>query len=225
MTRSPDSLIPSAEEQSSVEKWDDKASNDRMGGEANARAATQVNAVSAPSTPPASTPIQLEFFPGRACLLKAKPATSRKQARRRPTGRDDVEGGGTRRKRNKITGETLFGPAEEFYYGTESDGREAYKGSPRNRSNDAEQGVGGGHSTDETRDNRVEERTATSTKRTKRGKDRYFHQAYKARKGCRTAPEREGFIPAEDATAETASAYGPSPQIAEDAISSGQIAT
>ena len=32
MTRSPDSLIPSVEEQSSVEKWDDKASNDRMGG-------------------------------------------------------------------------------------------------------------------------------------------------------------------------------------------------
>ena len=115
MTRSPDSLIPSDEEQSSVEKWDDKASNDRMGGEANARAATQVNAVSASSTPPASTPIQLELFPGRACPLKAKPATSRKQARRRPTGRDGVEGGGTRRKRSKITGETLFGPADEFY--------------------------------------------------------------------------------------------------------------
>ncbi len=169
MTRSPDSQIPSADEQSSVEKWDDKVSNDRMGGEANARAATQVNAVSASSIPPASKPIQLELFPGRACPLKAKPATRRKRARRRPTGRDGVQGGGTRRKRSKITGETLFGLAEEFC-GTESAGRDAYKGSPRKRRNDAEQGVGGGHSTVETRDNRVEGRTATSTKRAKRGK-------------------------------------------------------
>ncbi len=169
MTRLPDSLIPSVDEQSSVEKWDNKASDDRMGGEANARAATQVNAVSASSTPAARTPIQLELFPGRACPPKAKPATGRDQARPEPIGRDSVEGGGTCRKRTKTTGETLFGPAAEFLR-TERAGREAYKRSPRNRSNDAEQGVGSGHSTGETRDNRVEGRTATSTKRAKRGK-------------------------------------------------------
>jgi hypothetical protein len=77
MTRSPDSLVPSADGQPSVEKRDDKASNCRQGGEANPRAATQVNAVSASSTPPASRPTQLELFPGRACPLKAKPVTGR----------------------------------------------------------------------------------------------------------------------------------------------------
>ncbi len=169
MTRSPDSLIPSAEEQSSVEKWDDKASDCQEGGEANARAATQVNAVSASLTPPAINLTQLELFPGRACAPKAKPATGRQQARRRSTRRDGVQGGGTCRQRSKITGETLFGPAKEVF-GPAPTGREAYKGSPRNRRNDAEQGVGGGHSTNETRDNRVEGRTATSTKRSKRGK-------------------------------------------------------
>lgn len=169
MTRSSDSLIPSAEGQSSVEKWDDKASAGQAGGEANARAATQVNAVSASLTPPVSNLTQLELFPGRACPLKAKPATSRNAARIRSTRRDGVEGGGTRRQHSKITGETLFGPTEEFF-ATASVGREAYKGSPRNRRNEAEQGVGGGHSTCETRDNRVEGRTAASTRRTKRGK-------------------------------------------------------
>ena len=67
MTRSPDSLVPSAGGQPPVEKRDDKASACRQGGEANPRAATQVNAVSASSTPPASRPTQLELFPGRAC--------------------------------------------------------------------------------------------------------------------------------------------------------------
>jgi len=54
MTRSPDSLVPLAGGQPPVEKRDDKASTCRQGGEANPRAATQVNAVSASSTPPAS---------------------------------------------------------------------------------------------------------------------------------------------------------------------------
>lgn len=49
-------------------------------------------------------------------------------------------------------------------------GREADKGRTRNRGNDAGQGVGGGHSTDETRDNRAEGRAAASTARPKRGK-------------------------------------------------------
>ena len=93
MTRSPDSLIPLAEEQSSVEKWDDKASDCQEGGEANARAATQVNAVSASLTPPAINLAQLELFPGRACPLKAKPATGREQARRRSTRRDVFDRG------------------------------------------------------------------------------------------------------------------------------------
>jgi len=168
MTRSPDSLVPSVDGQPSVEKRDDKASACRQGGEASPRAATQVNAVSASSTPPASRPTQLELFPGRACPLKAKPATGRKAARRSTTRRDGVEGGGTRRQSTKITGETLFGPAEEVF-GPSPTGREAYKGRTRKRRNDAEQGVGGGHSTDEARDNRVEGRTATSTACPKRG--------------------------------------------------------
>src|SRR4051812_37185119 len=75
MTRSPDSLIPSAAEQSATEKRDDKAFKCRQEGEANLRAATEVNAVTASLTPPAITPIQLEFFRGRACVPKAKPAT------------------------------------------------------------------------------------------------------------------------------------------------------
>lgn len=169
MTRSPDSLVPSADEQPSVEKRDDKASTCRQGGEANPRAATEVNAVSASSTPPASRPIQLELFPGRACPLKAKPVTGRETARQSPTCRDGVEGGGTRRQSTEITGETLFGPAEELNESSPT-GREAYKGRTRKRRNEAEQGVGGGHSTGETRDNRVEGRTATSTMRSKRGK-------------------------------------------------------
>ena len=98
------------------------------------RAATEVNAVAASSTPPAITPIQLEFFPGRACPLEAKPATVRNIARVSPDRRDGVEGGGTQRQRISTTGETLFGPAEAT-----PTGREAYKGETRKRSNDAEQ--------------------------------------------------------------------------------------
>ena len=41
-------------------------------------------------------------------------------------------------------------------------GREAYKGDPRKRRNEAEQGVGGGHITCEPRENRGEGRAATS---------------------------------------------------------------
>ena len=82
MTRSPDSLIPSGAGQPAPEKRDDKAFSCRQEGEANLRAATQVNAVSASSTPPAITPIQLDLFPGRACVPKAKPATIRSTARK-----------------------------------------------------------------------------------------------------------------------------------------------
>ena len=81
MTRSPDSLIPSVAGQPAAEKRDDKAFTCRQEGEANLRAATEVNAVSASSTPPVSRPIQLELFPGRACVPKAKPATIRNTAR------------------------------------------------------------------------------------------------------------------------------------------------
>jgi hypothetical protein len=139
MTRSPDSLVPSGSGQPESEKRDDKALTCWQEGEANLRAATEVNAVSASSDPPAITPIQLEFFSGRACPLGAKPATDRKAARVSPVRRDGVEGGGTQRQRISTTGETLFGPAEA----TSSD-REAYKGQTRKRRNDAEQGVGGG---------------------------------------------------------------------------------
>ena len=141
MNRSPDSQIPSAAGQPAAEKRDDKAFDCRQEGEANLRAATQVNVVSASLIPPAITPIQLDLFPGRACPLKAKPATIRSKARNTPDRRDGVEDGGTQRKHIRFTGETLFGPAEET-----STGREAYKGQTRKRGNEAGQGVGGGQS-------------------------------------------------------------------------------
>src|SRR5437870_3452827 len=165
MTRSSDSLVPSASGQPDPEKRDDKALTGWQEGEANLRAATQVNAVTASSYPPAITPTQLELFPGRACPLEAKPATDRNTARMEPVRRDGVEGGGTQRQRISTTGETLFGPAEAT-----PSGREAYKGDPRKRSNDAAQGVGGGHSTGERRENRGEGRAATSIIRPRLGK-------------------------------------------------------
>jgi RNA-directed DNA polymerase len=165
MTRSPDSQIPSDAGQPAVEKRDDKAFDGRQEGEANRRAATAVNVVSASSTPPAIRPIQLELFPGRACPLEAKPATARSTARSEPSRRDGVEDGGTSRKHIEFTGETLFGPAEAT-----PSGREAHKGRTRKRRNKAGQGVGGGHSTEETRENRAEGRAATFIKRTKQGK-------------------------------------------------------
>jgi hypothetical protein len=165
MTRSPDSLIPSVAEQSAAEKRDDKAFTCRQGGEANLRAATQVNAVSASLTPPVSTPTQLDLFPGRACVPKAKPATIRNAARMEPNRRDGVSGGGTQRQTIQLTGETLFGPEEET-----SAGREAYKGETRKRDNNAGRGVGGGQSTVELRENRREGRAAAFIKRTKQGK-------------------------------------------------------
>jgi hypothetical protein len=165
MTRSPDSLIPFDAGQPAPEKRDDKAFTCRQEGEANLRAATQVNAVSASLTPPVSRPTQLELLPGRACVPKAKPATVRSTARIEPNRRDGVLGGSTQRQSIKLTGETLFGPAEQT-----PAGREAYKGETRKRSNEAGQGVGSGRSTVETRDNRVEGRAATFIKRTKQGK-------------------------------------------------------
>jgi hypothetical protein len=165
MTRSPDSLVPFDSGQPELETRDDKALNCWPEGEANLRAATEVNAVTASSNPPAITPIQLEFFPGRACPLEAKPATDRNAARVNPDRRDGVEGGGTQKQRISTTGETLFGPA-----GATPTGREAYKGDPRKRSNDDEQGVGGGRSTGEPRENRGEGRAATSINRPKWGK-------------------------------------------------------
>ena len=165
MTRSPDSLVSFAVGQPAVEKRDDKAFICWQEGEANLRAAIQMNAVSASSNPPAITPIQLDLFPGRACPLEVKPATDRNKARTNPARRDGVEGGGTQRQRISTTGETLFGPAEAT-----PTGREAYKGETRKRSNDAGQGVGGGRSTEEPRENRGEGRAATSILRPMLGK-------------------------------------------------------
>jgi hypothetical protein len=139
MTRSPDSLVPSGSGQPEPEKRDDEALNCWQEGEANLRAATKGNAVSASSYPPAITPIQRDLFPGRACRLEAKPATDRKAARGIPARRDGVPGGGTQRQRSSTTGETLFGPAEAT-----PSGREADKGKTRKRGNDVGQGVGGG---------------------------------------------------------------------------------
>jgi hypothetical protein len=165
MTRSPDSLVSSSAGQPAVEKRDDKAFICRQEGEANLRAATQVNAVSASLTPPVSTPTQLDLFPGRACVPKAKPATIRSTASMEPSRRDGVSGGGTQRQTIQLTGETLLGPEEETSFG-----REAYKGETRKRDNEAGQGVGGGQSTVELRENRREGRAAAFIKRTKQGK-------------------------------------------------------
>src|ERR1700731_4035903 len=165
MTRSPDSLVSSVAGQPAREKRDDEAFICRQEGEANLRAATQVNAVSASLTPPVSRPTQLELFPGRACVPKAKPATIRNTARMEPNRRDGVSGGSTQRQTIQLTGETLFGPAEET-----PTGREAYKGRTRKRGNETGQGVGGGRSTVELRDNRGEGRAATFIRRTKQGK-------------------------------------------------------
>ena len=106
MTRSPDSLVPSASGQPDPEKRDDKALNCWQEGEANLRAATEVNAVTASSYPPAITPIQLDLFPGRACPLEAKPAMDRDTARINPICRDGVEGGSTQRQRISTTADT-----------------------------------------------------------------------------------------------------------------------
>jgi RNA-directed DNA polymerase len=187
MNRSPDSLIPSAGGQPPAGKRDDKASSCRQGGEANPRAARNMNAASASSTPPAIRPTQLELFPGRACLPKAKPAMDRVGAMRPPVRRDGVQGGGTRRKRTRATGETLHGPSEEqleLFAG----GRDAHKGVPRTRRPDAVQGVGGGRSTDEPRDNRGEGRAAASAARSKQGKAAGLPPRGKAR--SRSKPPR-----------------------------------
>src|ERR1700674_2748875 len=165
MTRSPDSLVSFAVGQPAVEKRDDKAFICWQEGDANLRAAIQMNAVSASPNPPAITPIQLDLFPGRACVPTAKPATTRHIARMEPSRRDGVSGGGTQRQTIELTGETLFGPAEAT-----SSGREAYKGETRKRGNEAGQGVGGGRSTEEPRDNRGEGRAAASIMRSKLGK-------------------------------------------------------
>src|SRR5437867_9304689 len=165
MTRSPDSLVPSASGQPDPEKRDDKALTCWQEGEANLRAATQVNAISASSYPPAIMPIQLDLFPGRACPLEAKPAMDRNAARVSPVRRGGVEVGGTQRQRISTTGETLFGPAEAT-----PTGREAYKGGTRKRSNDAGQGVVGGHSTSEPRGKPRGGKGATSILRPKLGR-------------------------------------------------------
>ena len=141
MTRSPDSQIPSGGGQPATEKRDDKAFSSRTEGEANLRAATQVNVVSASSAPPTIIPTQLELIPGRVCPSKTKSATDWSSARPWPIRRDGVQDGGTQRQTIELTGETLFGPAEET-----PSGRKAYKGETRKRSNDAEPGVGGGQS-------------------------------------------------------------------------------
>jgi RNA-directed DNA polymerase len=189
MTRSPDSLVPSTAEQSEVEKRDDKAFKCRQEGEANLRAATEVNAGTASLTPPVITPIQLELFPGRACSPEAKPDTIRSTAGTKPNRRDGVWGGGTQRQIIQLTGETLFGPAEKTLAG-----REAYKSRTRKRRNEAGQGVGSGHSTVEARDNRVEGRAATFIKRTKQGKASGLPPQGKAqprtRQARRAAPAR-----------------------------------
>lgn len=168
MSRSPSSLVPSAGEQSSVEKRDDKALR-REEGEANSRAVTQVNVKPASSTPPTQEPLQLEQFSGRACLPEAKPATGMGEATESPSCRDGVEDDSTRGKDIKTTGETLWDLAEQMSL-FEPTSKGTYKAKGRKRSPNVPQGVGGGHSTGEARESRVEGRAATSIMRTKEGK-------------------------------------------------------
>lgn len=118
-------------------------------------------------------PVQLELFPRRACLVEAKPATECLKADHGTFCRDGVGDGGTRERTVKITGEALNDPSI-------MGGRQVYKGSARNHGSEVVQGVGGGHSTDEGRDNRLEERAAASTKRSKRGKVAGLHPRGKA---------------------------------------------
>jgi RNA-directed DNA polymerase len=168
MSRSPSSLIPSAGEQSPVEKRDDKALK-REEGKANSRAVTNVNVITASSTPPTKEPLQLELFPGRACPSEAKPATGLAQATEGQTCRDGVQDDSTRGKRIKTTGETLYGLAEQMSL-FEPTSKAAHKTNSRKRGTKAVQGVGGGHSTWEARESRVEGRAATSITRSKEGK-------------------------------------------------------
>ena len=150
MKRSPVSPIPSAEGQPSVEKRDANALVRRQKGGTNARVATQVNAVTASSTPPTSMPIQLELFSGRACPPEAKPATRREeQAKHEPMSLDGVSGGDTRGEHIKTTGETPLSLTQS----KATVSREAYKGKARKRRNYAQWGVGGGDSTEELAEN------------------------------------------------------------------------
>jgi hypothetical protein len=165
MTRSPDSLIPSGAGQPATEKRDDKAFESRQEGEANLRAATAVNVVSASLPPPAIKPIERELSRGEPVSARRSLPRTGYQRERTPVRRDGVEDGGTQGKFRLLTGETRNGPAEVTPHG-----REAYKGETRKRRNDAEPGIGGGHSTVELRENRREGRAATFIKRTEQGK-------------------------------------------------------
>lgn len=168
MSRSPNSLVPLTGGQLPGKKRNDKAL-ERKKGEANLRAATKVNAEAASLTPPTQEPRQLELFSGRACLPEVKPATGLAKATEGQSSRDGVEGGGTQGKCIETTGETLSGLAATGSQ-PELTGKGAYKTKSRKRGTEARQGVGGGHSTGEVRENRMEGRAATSIVRSKEGK-------------------------------------------------------
>jgi hypothetical protein len=102
-----------------------------------------------------------------------------------PNCREGVSGGGTQRQTIELTGETLFGPAKET-----STGREAHKGETRKCGIKAGQGVGGGQSTDELRENRREGRAATFIKRTKQGKAAGLPPQGKAQPRCQAAKRK-----------------------------------
>ena len=161
----PDSLIPSGAGQPATEKRGDKAFKSRQEGEANLWAATKVNVVSASLPPPAIKPIERELTRGEPVSARRSLPRAGSQRGRTPVRRDGVEDGGTQGKFRLLTGETRLDPAEETPHG-----REAYKGETRKRGNEAEAGIGGGHSTVEPRESRGEGRAATSIRRPKMGK-------------------------------------------------------
>jgi hypothetical protein len=165
VTRSPDSLIPSVVRQPAPEKRDDKAFKCRQEGAANLRAATQVNAVSASSTPLVSLPTQLGSLPGASLCPRGEACHDSEYSENgaespgRSIGRRHAE------KVRQVTGETLFGPAEESPHG-----REAHKGETPKAQQRSQKGNRRCCSTEELRENRREGRAATFIKRTKQGK-------------------------------------------------------
>jgi hypothetical protein len=120
MTRSPDSLIPSGAGQPAPEKRDDKAFKSRQEGEANLRAATEVNVVSASLPPPAIKPIERELSRGEPVSARRSLPRAGSQREKRPVRRDGVEDGGTQGKFRLLTGETRNGPPEETPRGREA---------------------------------------------------------------------------------------------------------
>ena len=169
MSRSPNSLVPLGRGQLRHKKRNDKALV-RKQGEANVRAATQVNVHCSIVTPTNSTTATVGAFPGASLSLmrRSLPQVWLKRQKARLAGTVYMDGS-THGKGIKTTGETLGSPAAQVSQPAPT-GKGAYKTMSRKRRPEAAQGVGGGHSTGEARENRAEGRAATSIVRSTEGK-------------------------------------------------------